>query len=113
MDFGQAWDKVNQDARMASERNQGGNEMTDEVLNAKLAEAREKINALPADQRGPLLALVEETRQRHVELKKNFSRVHEAVDEWRLLMKYLIFDREATRRELDQLRKRLDDSEPS
>lgn len=81
--------------------------MTDEVLNARLAEALERINALPADQRGPLLALVEETRQRHLELKRSFSRVHAAVDEWRLLLKYLIFDREATRRELDQLRKRL------
>ncbi|HOW73545.1 MAG TPA: transcriptional regulator [Phycisphaerae bacterium] len=87
--------------------------MTDDVLNARLAEARDRINALPAEQRGPLLALVEETRQRHLELKKSFNRIHEAVDEWRLLMKYLIFDREATRRELDQLRKRLDGSEPS
>ena len=102
-----------QGARKVSGLNQGGNEMTDEILNARLAEAREKINALPADQRAPLLALVEETCQRHAELKKNFSRVNEAVDEWRLLMKYLIFDREATRRELDQLRKRLDGSEPS
>jgi hypothetical protein len=81
--------------------------MTDYTFNARISDAREQINQLPESQRGPLLAALDETVQRHEELKQNFARVHQAVGEWQLMVKYLIFDREATIRERDELRRRL------
>ncbi|MCL2330476.1 MAG: transcriptional regulator, partial [Phycisphaerae bacterium] len=63
------------------------------------------------DQRGPLLAILEETVRRHEEMKQNFNRIHEAMTEWQLMVKYLIFDREATARERDELRRKLGNQE--
>ncbi len=81
--------------------------MNDEAFHARLAEFRAQIDALPEAKRPELIALLEETRRRHEDLKKNFSRIHQALDEWRLGLKYLLFDYEATRRERDDLRRRL------
>ena len=81
--------------------------MNDETLHKQLDEALAKINALPENQRAPLLAMVNETRDRHQQLKENFARISSAMDEWRLNMKYLEFDREASHREIAELRKRL------
>lgn len=83
--------------------------MTDEAFRNKLNEAMQKIAELPEDRRAPLVAMIEETRQRHGELKQSFARISSAMDEWRLLIKYLIFDREATHREVADLRRRLDE----
>jgi len=87
--------------------------MTEDVARQRIAETLKEINTLPEEQRGPLLALYEETLQRHGELKSNVARLHEAFGEWRLTMKYLLFDREAARRERDELRGKLDDREHS
>ena len=84
--------------------------MTDETFHAKLSEIRQQIHALPEAQRGPLLSLLDETRDRYDQLKTNFARTREALDDWRLTMKYLIFDREASRNEHDELRRRLGDT---
>ncbi|NLX23176.1 MAG: hypothetical protein GXY55_16105 [Phycisphaerae bacterium] len=84
--------------------------MDDQTFQARLADARRQIDTLPVEKRAGLMALLEETRQRHDELKTNFARAREAMGEWRLLMKYLIFDHEATRRERDDLRRRLNES---
>lgn len=82
--------------------------MKDEVFNARLTEARQRIESLPDEKRAPLMNLLQETKNRHHELKQSFSKVHEAVDEWRLMMKYLVFDRDALKRECESLRRRLD-----
>jgi len=84
--------------------------MTDEAFLARLAELDAQIRTLPESRQPPLLALLQETRQRHEQLKASFARIHEAADEWRLQIKYLLFDREATRRERDHLRRRLGDA---
>ena len=84
--------------------------MNDETFHAELAEVRQQIHTLPEAQRAPLLALLKETGHRHVQLKEHFARARDALDEWRLLMKYLIFDCEAGRRERDELRRRLGDA---
>lgn len=81
--------------------------MTNDVFDSRIAEARERISQLPEAQRGPLMAILEETVRRHAEMKQNFARIHDAVAEWQLMVKYLIFDREATIRERDDLRRQL------
>jgi len=85
--------------------------MDDRTLNARLSEARARIEELPEPQRGRLMKMLEETRARHYELKDTFSRLDNAVFEWQMIMKYIVFDREATRRERDALRRRLDDGD--
>ena len=84
--------------------------MNDETFLARLAELNAKIEALPEASRPPLIALVEETRRRHEELKRGFAQVRDSLGEWSLGMKYLLFDYEATRRERDDLRRRLGDA---
>jgi hypothetical protein len=78
-----------------------------DVFDNKISEAKERISQLPDDQRGPLLALLNETVRRHDEMRQNFARIHDALAEWQLMVKYLIFDREATIRERDELRRKL------
>lgn len=85
--------------------------MNQDVFHAKIAEAQERIRQLPEDQRGPLTALLNETVRRHDEMKQNFSKIHDALAEWQLMVKYLIFDREATIRERDDLRRQLGNQE--
>ncbi len=81
--------------------------MNDETLNEKLSEARARIDELPEPQRSHLMEMLEETRDRHHQLKKDFARLGHAVSDWQMMLKYLIFDHEATRRERDDLRRRL------
>ncbi len=77
--------------------------MDRDALEAHIAKTMEYINTLPEDSRGPLLALVNETRQRHEAVAESTQRSLDAIDDWRLVMKYNIFDAEATLRE--QLRR--------
>ena len=85
--------------------------MNEDIFQTKISEARERINQLPEEQRGPLMAILNETMRRHEEMKQNFSRIHDALAEWQLMVKYLIFDREATIRERDDLRRKLGNQE--
>ena len=73
--------------------------MTDEAFEAKLRETMEKIEALPAPRRGPLLHLLEQTRGRHAEICHSIRRARDILDDWRLRQKYLLFDYEAGLRE--------------
>ncbi|HPD28634.1 MAG TPA: hypothetical protein PLL20_01470 [Phycisphaerae bacterium] len=86
--------------------------MTDEVFAVRIEEARRKIETLPEDQREPLLRLLHETLQRQSDLKMNFSKLRYLLDDWRVKMKYMAFDLEATKRELAELRRRQDNSGP-
>jgi hypothetical protein len=85
--------------------------MNQDLFQAKIAEAQERIDKLPDDQRGPLTAILQETVRRHEEMKQNFSKIHDALAEWQLMVKYLVFDREATIRERDELRRQLGNQE--
>lgn len=53
------------------------------------------LESLPEVQREKLLALLEETRERHSEIKDLIRRSRDALDDWRLLEKYILFDLEA------------------
>ncbi len=86
--------------------------MTDEVFAVRIEEARRKIETLPEDQRGPLLKLLDETFQRQLDLKMNFSKLRYLLDDWRVRMKYMAFDLEATKRELADLRRGQDNPGP-
>ena len=59
----------------------------------------DRIETLPESQRGPLMNLVDETRQRHKDIRDAARKGHDALDDWRLIQKYRIFDAEARQRE--------------
>lgn len=73
--------------------------MTDETFKERLAELEARIDALPEDRRAVLRRLFRETRQRHLQVKTAVNAARNALDDWRLAMKYLVFDREAAARE--------------
>ena len=78
-------------------------------LPADLVQLVRKIGELPAAERGqlePLLGrVVDSTRRR----RRILSLVQDALGQLRLDMKYLMFDLEATRRERDAYRAKLED----
>jgi len=80
--------------------------MDDSVFAARIEEARKKIDSLPEDQRDPLLKLLAETCERHVTLRHGFDRLRNLLQDWRVKIKYLTFDVEASRRELADLRRK-------
>lgn len=81
--------------------------MDDATFEARLAEIRQRIEEVPAEQRPALEALLEETRERHADLRFNMNRLRNALDDYQLTVQYLIFDRDACRRERDELRRRM------
>jgi nitric oxide reductase activation protein len=86
--------------------------MMDEVtFQQKLSELVKEIGTLPASQRKKLELLAQETKQRHIELRKSVTNLQESLDYLRLSIKYLLFDLEATRRENSYLRQLLEDSD--
>lgn len=81
---------------------------TDDVP-ADLLELADAISQLPADQRtaiDPVLARVMQGARRR---RRILSLVQDALSQLRLDMKYLMFDLEATRRERDEYRERLEE----
>ena len=88
-----------------------GSKVDDAVFLVRLTEACRQIDSLPEDQQASLRALLAEARERHAELKVNFARIHDALEDWRIKMKYLVFDLEATRREVAELRRRQKDED--
>ena len=76
--------------------------MTDETFTAKLTELLASLRSLPDHQRRALQPLVEQTRQRQADLQANREQALAALDDWRLALKYALFDREATHREHGQ-----------
>jgi nitric oxide reductase activation protein len=87
--------------------------MNEEAFQRKLSELIAEIATLPASEREKLELLAEQTRERHRQLKETVTSLQESIDFVRLSIKYMLFDLEATRRENQQLRKMLDDSESS
>jgi nitric oxide reductase activation protein len=85
--------------------------MDEMTFQKKLSELVKEIGTLPASQRKKLEMLAEQTKQRHVELKKSVTSLQDSLDYLRLSIKYLLFDLEATRRENSYLRKMLEDSD--
>ena len=76
--------------------------MTEETFETKLAEMETVINALPVEQRARLISLLAETKHRHQGLRPTVVAAHDALADWRIVMKYQIFDAEARLREARQ-----------
>jgi len=74
--------------------------MNDEVFKDKIENIVKLIRTLDEKDRVKLMPLVDETIARHRDIKTSAANAQIAVDGLRLLIKYLIFDLEATRREL-------------
>ena len=73
--------------------------MTKQQFEKHMEQIVQQIQAMPADQQGPLLQIVEETRRRQADTSAQCERARHALDDWRIMQKYLIFDAEATLRE--------------
>jgi len=87
--------------------------MDENTFQKKLNELVKEIDSLPAAEREKLALLAAKTKQRHQELKKTVTSLHESIDFLRLAIKYLLFDLEATRRENGYLRKMLEEGTES
>ncbi len=83
--------------------------MEEGVFANKFNELVKKIDSIPAPQREKLLILAKRTCDCHRQLKKCAGSLQGSLDYLRVIVKYLIFDLEATRRENSQLRKMLQD----
>lgn len=73
--------------------------MLEDLFETQLREISKSIEALPEGQRGAMLALLEETRHRQQLIQQATDHARHALDDWRLIQKYLIFDHEARQRE--------------
>ena len=82
--------------------------MDEQHFQTKLAELMGEISTLPKAERDKLNALATQTQQRHEKLRQTVSNLQESLDHLRLLIKYVVFDLEATRRENQYLRRMLE-----
>ena len=73
--------------------------MDQKLFDKRVQELTAVISTLPADKREALLQMVEETRQRQQDTTANLERARDALDDWRVIQKYRIFDAEASFRE--------------
>ena len=81
-----------------------------EDIPAEIADLASAVALLPTDLRekvGPLMTRVLESTKRR---RRILSLVQDALGQLRLDMKYLAFDLEATRRERDELRRKLEET---
>jgi hypothetical protein len=85
-------------------RRMGGKDMTEEAIKARLAEIEAEIEVLPGTQQAHLMELLAETKLRHHQIRQAADAALDALQDWRIAMKYLIFDREAAMREARQSR---------
>jgi hypothetical protein len=85
--------------------------VTHPELSADLVELVALVETLPSEARqqvAPALGRVVDSTQRR---RRILNLVQEALSQLRLDMKYLMFDLEATRRERDEYRRRLEEAE--
>lgn len=73
--------------------------MTEGTFAATLRELRSRIDMLPVERQAPLIQLMQETIARQREIERARSDALDALDDWRISLKYAVFDAEATRRE--------------
>lgn len=92
---------------MAFAANSLGN-TTDETP-VELQELIQAINALPQRQRESLQPALSRVVECSTRRRRILNLVQEALSQLRLDMKYLVFDLEATRRERDELRQRIEE----
>ena len=73
--------------------------MTNDALEAHLGKALEAVNTFPLSEQAALMKMIEETRLRHTDITDAAELARGALDDWRIIQKYRIFDAEATLRE--------------
>ena len=81
--------------------------MNEEDFNRRLRELIGEIVQLSEEDQEKLKPMIEETKERHQQIKNMTAKLQETLLHLRIGIKYLIFDLEATRRERDQLKKQL------
>jgi len=86
--------------------------MDDVNFREKLFELLKDIDGVTAPEKSKVIHLAKKTRQSQDMLQQKLSNLQQSLDSLRLGLKYLIFDLEATRRENNELRKRLDQNPP-
>ncbi len=77
-------------------------------LPKEIAELVDAIEALPGEYRGPVRPILDQVVESTKRRRRILHLVQEALGQLRLDMKYLMFDLEATRRERDALREKLE-----
>lgn len=77
----------------------GESGMSAEDFQAALERCIQQINKLPESQRGRLMELVNDTQDRQRSVDDTLRQALDAIDDWRLQQKYMIFDMEARQRE--------------
>ena len=78
----------------------------------KLFELMKDIDGVTTPKKDKIIRLSKKTQKGHDVLQKKLGNLQQSLDSLRLGLKYLIFDLEATRRENNELRKRLDQNPP-
>ena len=78
----------------------------------KLFELMKDIDGVTTPNQDKIVRLTKKTIKGHDLLQKKLGNLQQSLDSLRLGLKYLIFDLEATRRENNELRKRLDQNPP-
>ncbi|HOK96341.1 MAG TPA: hypothetical protein PK052_01550 [Anaerohalosphaeraceae bacterium] len=89
-----------------------GDEMDQAHFHEKLCELLNDIDGVTAPEQDKVIRLAKKTKEGHELLQKKLINLQQSLDSLRLGIKYLIFDLEATRRENNELRKRLEQEPP-
>ena len=84
--------------------------MENQAFQDKLNKLVSQIESIPTPQRDKLLSLVKRTTNYHKQLRKSANSLQESLDYLRIIIKYMLFDLEATRRENAQLKKLIEDN---
>lgn len=84
------------------------NEQVNEQMPGDVQQLAASIDALPDEYRATLTPVVARVLQSTKRRRRILNLVQEAIGQLRLDMKYLVFDLEATRRERDEYRRRLE-----
>ena len=88
---------------------QGANPAKTDELPADVLELADLVESLPIDHRHRLLPVMERVLASTRRRRRILNLVQDALSQLRLDMKYLMFDLEATRRERDDYRERLEE----
>ncbi len=85
--------------------------MSNEEFEQRFAKLTEQVNELSLENKSDLEQLIEETRQRRVEVVKTMEGIDTTLQDLKLAIKYIVFDNEATQRENIALRKLLESTD--
>jgi hypothetical protein len=77
----------------------GGVEMTEAEYVIAFKQVRACIAELPPEARKPLRTLFREVMRRHAAIRKDVNRAQDGLTELSIMLKYFVFDYEATLRE--------------